>query len=122
MSRHGEGGGEGGDSGGDETPPPAPGLSEDQLMVSYQDAKHVAANQTATFDPPIDALFVKANATGAVTMTIGDGTYAYPAANLTARTIVSNIGPISGITEAGTGTMSYIALREYKHVTSDTIG
>jgi len=119
VSRH-RGGEDGPED--DNTPPENDqDLTQDQLMVSYKDAKHVAANVTATFNPPIDALFVKANATGAVTVTIGDGTYLYPAANLTARTLVSNIGPISAVSEAGTGSMSYIALREHKHVTSDTI-
>lgn len=118
MSRHGgdDGGGGGGD-GGD-------GAVDQALTIlypMYKDAKHVAANQTATFDPPIDAFFVKVAASQAVVLTIGDGTFSYPAASLAALTIVQNIGPISGIAEGGTGTMTYVALRENKHVTADTI-
>ena len=93
--------------------------------MTSSDAVHVAAGTQATFDPPLDTLVMKTAVAGGnnLQFTIGSGTYSLPSSRAGAHTIITGIGPISGVEETGSNpkTATYIAIRNTKHVVRDVI-
>lgn len=84
------------------------------MSAPYRNNVVVAAGYDGTFSPPLDAIWITANAsigeTDSVTFTVGSTTVPMPKAEFTAGQVI-RVGDVSQITVTPDNTFAYIGLR-----------
>lgn len=99
------------------------------MSLDYRNNVVVAAGNNGSFDPPLDAIYITANAStgegSSLTYTVGGTSVLMPSSQLRAGSLIK-IGDVSNISVSTGNTFAYIGLRVLNksgssNVTNDTI-